>query len=126
MLMRWPGADYRPMEVEFHVPANLADHTAFGRGEGLAPDAPMAWIEPATIREDDVQVRIEDGVPARLVLIPGAQAETAMRDVFAKLDEAIATGLENGRGFSWSQLAGRPVSTRDALGVPVTVGTAKP
>jgi hypothetical protein len=58
----------------------------------LPEEASIARVPGADLVAENVKLRIEDGPPARLVVVPTEAAVTAMRSAFALVDQAVAGG----------------------------------
>jgi hypothetical protein len=92
ILMRWPGRDYQLHDVEFYVLSSPRDHQHFAAGEPLREDASIAHVSGADLGAETVNMRLEEGPPARLIVVPTEAAVTAMRSAFALIDQAVAGG----------------------------------
>ncbi len=92
ILLRWPGRDYQVPGIEFYVLSSPRDHQRIAAGEPLPDDASIARVPGADLGAEAVKLRIEDGPPARLIVVPTEAAVTAMRSAFALIDQAVAAG----------------------------------
>jgi hypothetical protein len=92
ILLRWPGRDYQLPGIEFYVLSTPRDHQRIAAGEPLPEEASIARVPGADLVGDNVTLRIEDGPPARLIVVPSDEAVTAMRSAFALIDQAVAAG----------------------------------